>query len=102
MQGQRLTCRKVPVDPLPPSELHRSLTAMQRLLSPMVSSRASGHNHIAVIRTPGRELALRRLAGESPTLAIGIHHGIATCPLLQVMDRRCRPVALVRASIGNV
>lgn len=64
--------------------------AVQRLLSPMVSSRASGHNHIAVIRAPRRELA------------IGIHHGTARCPLSRCIDRRCRPAAVVRISLANV
>lgn len=37
------------IDPQQPFGLFNPLTGVQRLLSPVASLRASGHNHIAVI-----------------------------------------------------
>ena len=49
MQGQRLTCRKVPVNPLLSFELPPAMSDVQRLLLLVVATLPNGHRPISAI-----------------------------------------------------
>lgn len=71
------------------------MAASQRLLRFTAAERPAGRSHIVDIRVPGLVAAQRQVLDEQQTVSVSAARGTAGSPLLRLMSRRCRPVAVV-------